>query len=110
MPVDAAIQSPPATFKPKENNIDARGEHMRKEIAKIHKFDIAIQNLSRQMKVEIEKTRRFQYENRKKLEDILLQKKSESKKLAENTTQFFQLCPEYTYRGANVIDKTNNNK
>lgn len=53
----------------------------------------------------IEETLTYQCENRKRLEKILASNPCETGKLAENTRQFFYLCPKYATLNTGMIIK-----
>ncbi|CAL7951066.1 unnamed protein product [Xylocopa violacea] len=62
----------------------------------MNNLDDLICAINDKVKKAAEETLCSQYENRKRLENILVSNPPESSKLAENTRQFFYLCPKYT--------------
>lgn len=61
-----------------------------------HFFNTVSENILIILQKAIEETVLYQYKNRKRLEKMLESNPSETGKLAENTRQFFYLCPKYT--------------
>ncbi|XP_026669079.1 uncharacterized protein LOC113464286 [Ceratina calcarata] len=98
------------------SSIDTEEQCLKKEISEVKNLDNIIRTMNIRVKVNCflgqtsvlidvhlhlsqracEETLFHQYENRKRLEQILGSNPSESGKLAENTQQFIQLCPKYT--------------
>ncbi|XP_068982425.1 uncharacterized protein [Bombus flavifrons] len=100
------------------SNIAAQDECIRKEILEVENLDNVIHVMNDKVKKAIEETVLYQYENRKRLEKMLESNPSETGKLAENTRQFFYLCPKYTTlnteirkcNDSNILIETNNYK
>ncbi|XP_043792515.1 uncharacterized protein LOC122714854 isoform X2 [Apis laboriosa] len=84
---------------------DTEDENIQKEILEVENLDNLIHIMNDKIKEAIEETLTYQCENRKRLEKILASNPCETGKLAENTRQFFYLCPKYTTLNTGMIIK-----
>ncbi|PBC33858.1 hypothetical protein APICC_10015 [Apis cerana cerana] len=94
---------------------DTEDENIQKEILEVENLDNLIHIMNDKIKEAIEETLTYQCENRKRLEKILASNPCETGKLAENTRQFFYLCPKYTtlstdFHNTNKSSETSNSE
>ncbi|KAK2581410.1 hypothetical protein KPH14_005087 [Odynerus spinipes] len=73
----------------------ALNDELKQQISNVQSLDTVIRKFDNNVEEEMKETSMCQYNNRKKLREILSNKPTETGRLAENTRQFFNLSNEY---------------